>query len=581
MSTAHHPRSTVAHHTDAGGVKLKRSVGPVGLLFAAVGSIIGSGWLFGAYQASAIAGPAAIFSWLIAAVMIILIGLCYAELGPMLPISGGVVRYPHLVWGSFGSYSLGFITWIAAAAVPAIEVTGALTYMTKFAPFTTKATSGSTTAQILTPLGIVVAVLLLALFVVVNYFGVKLFAEINTVVVWWKLFVVCLVIVVFLITAFGTTRMGSPANFSQFGFAPTGFAGVFICISTAGITFSYLGFRQGIELAGETSNPRRNIPLALIGSVAITAVLYALIQVVYTLAVPHSVLVKSHGWDGLQFSGDFGPLAALAGMAGLAWLAYVLYFDAFISPADTGFIYTTVTSRLSYAMGRNGNSPRFLAKNNKYAVPHWSLLVTFLVGVVLLAPFPSWQSLVGFITSATVMSFGSGPLVVAVLRRTHPELKRPFKLPGGDIIPYLAFFSANMIMFWAGWSTNFKVIITILIGYAVLVLFQLFGHKEGRPPLLFKVGAAWIIPWFALYGLVSFFFSDSAVFGTAWVQHSFFWVFLVNAVVSAFIYWLALKITLPKRLIDQYVADAARESASDDAASDDAGQSSGSTAHRA
>jgi amino acid transporter len=78
--------------------------------------------LFGAFNASVIAGPAAVFSWLIAGVMIVLIALCYAELGPMFPISGGVVRYPHLVWGSFGSYTMGWITWIASAAVPAIEV---------------------------------------------------------------------------------------------------------------------------------------------------------------------------------------------------------------------------------------------------------------------------------------------------------------------------------------------------------------------------------------------------------------------------------------------------------------------------
>lgn len=113
-------------------MKLQRHVGPIGLLFAAIGSIIGSGWLFGAFNASAIAGPAAVFSWLIAGGMVILIGLCYAELGTMFPFSGGVVRYPHFVWGSFASYTLGWINWIASAAVTAIEVEGALTYGTKY-----------------------------------------------------------------------------------------------------------------------------------------------------------------------------------------------------------------------------------------------------------------------------------------------------------------------------------------------------------------------------------------------------------------------------------------------------------------
>ncbi len=541
------------------GHRLKRRLGPIGLLFAAVGSIIGSGWLFGAFHASAIAGPAAIFSWLIAAIMIILIGLCYAELGPMFPISGGVVRYPHLVWGSFGSYSLGFITWIASAAVPAIEVTGALTYATRFAPFTVRASDGTNTAQVLTPLGMVVAIVLLALFVVLNYYGIRLFAQINNVLVWWKLAVITLVVVVFLITALGTTKMGTPANFTSFGFAPGGFAAVFVCISTAGITFSYLGFRQGIELAGETKNPRRNIPFALIGSVIICAVLYMLLQVAFTLAVPASVLTRSHGWAGLAFQNDFGPLAALASMAGLAWLAYILYFDAIISPADTGLIYTTIASRVSYAMGRNANAPRWLATNNRFGVPYWSLVVTFCVGIVLLLPFPSWQSLVGFITSATVMSFGSGPLVVAVLRRKYPHRDRPFRLPGGDLIPFLAFYCANMIMFWAGWDTNSKLLVTILIGYVVLVLFQAFGHRSAQPPLFFRTGAVWILPWFALYGLVSFLFS-SGVFGQKFDQSMFFWVFLINLGVSLVIYWLAVRSTLPTHIVDDYIQDAEQES---------------------
>ena len=165
------------------GTKLKRHLGPVGLLFTAIGSIIGSGWLFGAYNASQIAGPAAIFSWLIAGLMVMKIGLCYAELGPMFPVSGGVVRYPHLVWGSFASYSLGFITWVSSAAVPAIEVEGALTYATRYAPFTIAQRVPNVTVHTLTPPGLLIAVILMAIFVVINYYGVRLFAQINNVLV--------------------------------------------------------------------------------------------------------------------------------------------------------------------------------------------------------------------------------------------------------------------------------------------------------------------------------------------------------------------------------------------------------------
>ncbi len=325
-----------------------------------------------------------------------------------------------------------------------------------------------------------------------------------------KLAIILLVIVVFLITALGTTSMGSPDNFTSHGFAPSGYSAVFIAISTAGITFSYLGFRQGIELAGETTNPKRNIPLAIIGSVLITSLIYALLQVAFTLGVPGQVLGKSGSWANLVFQNEFGPLGALSSLAGLTWLAYLLYADAIISPADTGLVYTTIPSRVSYAMGRNGNSPRWLATNNKQGVPFWSLIVTFVVGIILLLPFPSWQQLVGFITSATVISFGSGPLVLAILRRELPELHRPFRLPGEDIIPLLAFYSANMIVSWAGWITNQKLFATIIIGYVLLLVFELVGDRRLKPALDFKAGAVGVLPWFVAMALVSWLMDPKA-----------------------------------------------------------------------
>ncbi|HSU71858.1 MAG TPA: APC family permease [Micrococcaceae bacterium] len=550
--------ATTAGKAQTSEHKLKRHVGPIGLLFAGIGSIIGSGWLFGAFNASVIAGPAGIFSWLVAGFMIMLIGLCYAELGPMFPISGGVVRYPHLVWGSFASYSLGFITWISSAAVPAIEVEGALTYATKYGAFTTPHVVNGDKVHTLTGLGLVIAIILMAIFVVINYYGVRLFAQINNVLVWWKLAIIILVIVVFLVTAFATTTMGTPANFTSHGFAPSGMAAVFTAISTAGITFSYLGFRQGIELAGETSNPKRNIPLAIIGSVGITAVIYALLQVAFTMAVPANLLAKSGSWAGLTFTDDFGPLAALSTLAGLTWLAYLLYADAIISPADTGLVYTTIASRVSYAMGRNGNSPRWLAKNNKQGVPYWSLVVTFVVGLIMFLPFPSWQQLVGFITSATVISFGSGPLVMAVFRREMPNRERAFRLPLGDTIPLLAFYSANMIVYWGGWTTNSKLFITILLGYILLVIFQFVGDRKLKPSLDFRAGAIWVIPWFVLMALISWLFDPKSH------PEMFFWVFLINAAVTVFIYYLALHARLPVDKVRHYIADAEHESEEED-----------------
>src|SRR5690349_4043642 len=215
--------------------KMRRDIGIVGLLFASVGSIIGSGWLFGALTSAQIAGPAAIFSWIIGAVMIIIIALVFAELGTMFPISGGVARFPHLAYGSFASYTTGWILWVAVATTAPIEVEGALQYATRWAPFTESQDNGTHT---LTGLGYAVAVLGMAFFVVVNYFGIRWFARLNNIAVWWKLGVIALVIVAFLVTEF------HGGNFTSHGFAPDGLQGVLTAIATGGVVFSYLGFRQ-------------------------------------------------------------------------------------------------------------------------------------------------------------------------------------------------------------------------------------------------------------------------------------------------------------------------------------------------
>src|SRR3954468_17348288 len=272
--TRHRPEDPGASSGEQ-STKMRRDIGVIGLLFASVGSIIGSGWLFGALTAAQLAGPSAIISWVVGAAMISLIGLVFAELGTMCPVSGGVVRFPHLSHGSFASYTTGWILWVAVATTAPIEVEGALQYATKYAPLTAKHIKGGEPVYTLTGLGYVVAVLGMAFFVAVNYFGIRWFARVNNVAVWWKLGVILLVVAAFLLTAF------HPSNFHSHGFATDGAHGVFTAIATGGIVFSFLGFRQGIELAGETDNPRRNVPISVIGSVLITGAIYIALQIAF------------------------------------------------------------------------------------------------------------------------------------------------------------------------------------------------------------------------------------------------------------------------------------------------------------
>ncbi|MGI9157370.1 MAG: APC family permease [Marmoricola sp.] len=532
---------------------LKRHVGVVGLLFASVGSIIGSGWLFGALNAAQQAGPAAVLSWALGGFMILLIALVYAELGTMYPLSGGVVRYPHMSFGNFASFTSGWITYVAVATTAPIEVEAALQYGTKYADFTTKHTVNGAPVYTLTALGYVAAVVLMAVFVLVNYFGVRWFARINNALVSWKIFIILLVIVAFLVTAF------HGSNFTSFGFKPQGVHGIFTAIATSGIVFSYLGFRQGIELAGETDNPKRNVPIAVVGSVLVTALIYIALQVAFIGSLDPSVLTKSKGWANLSFANDFGPLAALATALGLGWLAVLLYIDAVVSPGDTGLIYTTITSRISFAMARNGNAPKVLEKTTERGVPLIGLFLAFVIGLVAFLPFPSWQELVGFITSATVLSFASGPLVHAALRKQMPDAERPFRLPGGHTIPLLAFWGSNLIVYWSGWTTVWKLMVAVLLGFVLLGAFIAAGQMKGKS--LDLRSSAWVLPWLAGLTLISYLGSFPEPAAGNLMKLSFEVSLLLLLALSIVVYVMAYMMRLSPEKAQAYIEESVQEAA--------------------
>ena len=125
---------------------------------------------------------------------------------------------------------------------------------------------------------------------------------------------------------------------------PFGFHGVFSAMATGGVIFAYQGFEQAVQLGGESANPRRNIPIAVIGAMLIGVVIYMLLQVAFIGALEPSDL--KHGWSKLAFNGLVGPFAGLASAVGLGWLAILLYIDAAISPGGTGLLYTGTSARV-------------------------------------------------------------------------------------------------------------------------------------------------------------------------------------------------------------------------------------------
>ena len=540
---------------------LKKEFGTVGLLFAAIGSIIGSGWLFSSLDASKEAGPAAIISWIAGTIMFLFIGLSYAELGVMFPRSGGVARYPHYAWGSFASYSMGWVTWLACAAVAAVEVSAVLTYATSYVGWLER-DNGT-----LTGAGLVIAILFMGLFVLINYFGVRWFSRINNLLVGWKLVMIVLVIIAVAVSSFHGGNFNLKTADGN-GFSPYGTKAIFEAIPATGIAFSFLGWRQGIELAGETDNPKKNVPLTLIGSILICGVLYILLQIVF-IAAQDPDKIRQGGWANVgkliqtgTDAGNFSPLATLATVLGMSWLAGLLYADAFISPGDTGLIYTSVTARMSYAMGRNRNAPAILAKVNDNGVPVPSLILAWIAGCIFFLPFPSWQALVSVVTSLTVLSFGSGAIALLTFRKQIPEQERPYRQKGVWVIAPLALLATNLIMYWAGWDQVWKMMIAVLIGYVLLAVFQVADSKKRAPQLDFKHGW-WVLLWFAGITLVSYLGSYSGVSGKLDAGEANWYGFnggiLANIVLTAVVLAAAWYCQLPGDRVRQILEESDEE----------------------
>ncbi len=420
---------------------LRREIGFIGLLWASGGSIIGSGWLFGAQGALATAGPAAIISWVIGAIAITMLALVHAELGAMYPVAGGTARFPHYAFGGAVGASFGWFSWLQAATVAPIEVMAVIQYGQhySFASGWMKVSDGQ---NVLTGTGVVAAVVLMAIFTAINFLSVRKLANTNSAATWWKVGIPVLTIVVLAIVSF------HPGNFTAAdGFNPSGAGGVLAAVSTSGIIFALLGFEQADQLAGESANPKRDIPRAVIGAITIGAIIYILLQVVFLGALPASQIGDT--WAHSPFATFSGPFANLSALVGVGWLATILYIDALISPGGTGLIYTTAASRVSYGLSRNGYVPTVYERTNSRGVPWFGLLTAFVIGCICFLPFPSWKSLVGLITSASVLMYAGAPLALGVFRSRLPDAERPYRLPAARVLAPAAFAVANLLILWS------------------------------------------------------------------------------------------------------------------------------------
>jgi amino acid transporter len=536
--------------------KLRRDIGFVGLLFASFGSIIGAGWLFGALYASSLAGPAAVISWLLGGGAVMLLALTHAELGGTYPVAGGSARFPRYAFGSLIGFTSGWVAFLGAVTVGPIMVEATLLYTSNYVSSLTTVSGGR---PVLTAQGYIVAAALLFLFCTINVLGVRWLADANMLAVCWKLLIPAVTVVALIATS------AHGENFSaNGGFMPFGWKGVFLALSSGGVIFACLGFEQAVQLGGETRNPRRNIPLAIIGGMLVAIVLYLALQAAFILALDPSSI--SNGWDAVSFTGKaqlFGPFAGLATALGLGWLAILLYTDAIVSPGGTGLLYTGASARLTFALGRNGFIPAAFTRLSPRGTPVFAIAFSFLCGLVILLPFPGWQQLVGFISAAAVAVYAMAPLALGALRRQDPARPRAFRLPAASLLAPGTFLVASEILLFTGWAVIWKLIVAILIGFALLGLSRATDASERTVSLDWR-SAAWLWPYLLGMGLISYLSSfDTRTPSTVPLlglrgprnELKFGWDILAVAVLSLAIFAFAIRSRLPARQALEYIGD--------------------------
>jgi amino acid transporter len=476
--------STSSAPVGDGQVQLKRTVGFWGLAFVSLGSIIGSGWLLGALTAAKIAGGASLITWVIAAIMLMVLALIHADLGAAYPVAGGTARYPHYAFGGFAGFTAGWTTYLQAVFIAPLEVEASLSYVN----------SVGNVKQVfplihpddtLTSNGIIVGILAMILFTFINLGGARMLSDSNTGIVLWKTFVPLLTIVTLIVLNFHIQNFTANG-----GFAPFGFHGIFAALP-AGVVFALQGFEQASQMAGEAKNPQKHVAKAIILAMTIGAIIYIGLEVAFVGSLNPTTLLQN-GWSKPLGVGDYGPYYTLALSAGAGWLAAVLVIDAIISPGGTGLIYVGTTARISYALGL----PRALTRVSLRGVPVWSIIVAAILGIAaLLVPGSGWLTLVGYITDATAIMYAFAPISLAALSKADVGRVHPYNAPVKTILLPLGFVFANLIIYWGGWDATWRLALAILIGQIIFVVAALLKATNVDVARARWRSAIWIWPW--------------------------------------------------------------------------------------
>lgn len=493
----------------------KRRIGWLTLAAMTFTGMVGSGWLFASYYAAQGAGPAAIGSWIIAAIATALVGLTFIELGVTRPVNGGAARWPSMVSGPFVGIMVGWTLLLQVAFGTPSEASGLLQYASRWWPAVSS--NGK-----LTFLGLLMAVVVLVLFTALNWFGVTLLANITNLVTIFKIIVPVLTVILLIAAGFDSSNVSTGG-----GIAPSGGGAMLTALIGAGLIYSFGGIQTPAIMAGEARRPRRDVPLGTFIGFAAAFILYMLLQISFIGAVPNAMLAKV-GWHGLNFD---SPFANLAGLLNMAWLVQLLLVDAMVSPAGSMLLGLGTGARNTYGLAQNRTLPRWAGEvHQKSGIPRNALIVNFVISVIFLFVFQSWQGLV----ASLGFFFAVGYAIMAVVAGANskdPQLKaRPWMGRGMGVVAPIAFVVSGLILYWSGWSQVWLSVLLFLIALPLAAFVMMRDHRIFTPKVLVH-GL-----WFFIYML--FIMAASAIGsfgGTGWVPSPV--DSIAVAVISAGFYW--------------------------------------------